>query len=506
MASQFVPSPQQREIFDFIQNGTGHAIVIAVAGSGKSTTLVNSLPYISPRDRVIMLAFNASIAKELQERVAGYSNVTARTFHSVGYGLLAKYLNRKISPDPKKCIKLFETHYGTELAAKYGLFCANLASYAKGEGLGAIAPLTEAGLLDLVEHHELELTAEDSDVYTGAQLTMELIKLSNRAAEQGSVDFDDLLYLPLLWDLKFFQYNFVFVDEAQDTNPTRREFAKRMIRPRYGRSVWVGDPKQSIYGFTGASSDAMDLIKRDFRATTLGLTFSYRCPQEVVKAAQQYVPYIQAHPDAPKGHFNPKGVVLDSKGEERIFDIRSLTSEDAILCRNTAPLVKCAYWLIANNVACVVLGREIGQGLVNFIKKFKGQDLDEVLDKMEEQVGEQVAQLRLDKKDHKADALEDKKECILAITESLPGDDYTVEGIIRRIEDLFSDESKGRLTLSTGHKSKGREWPTVVVLDPWLMPSKRATQPWQLEQEENLIYVVYTRAKDTLILMEEGWR
>jgi DNA helicase-2/ATP-dependent DNA helicase PcrA len=72
---------------------------------------------------------------------------------------------------------------------------------------------------------------------------------------------------------------------------------------------------------------------------------------------------------------------------------------------------------------------------------------------------------------------------------------------------LFQDSDdpkkpRNAVTLSTVHKSKGREWPRVFLLgQEKYMPSKYARQAWQLEQEMNLIYVAYTRAMSELIFV-----
>lgn len=77
-------SPNQETIFDFAVNRTGNSIVEAVAGSGKTTTMVETQTRIMhKRLSNIFLAFNKSIATELKNR-----GVNARTFHSLTYGLL----------------------------------------------------------------------------------------------------------------------------------------------------------------------------------------------------------------------------------------------------------------------------------------------------------------------------------------------------------------------------------------------------------------------------------
>jgi len=75
----------------------------------------------------------------------------------------------------------------------------------------------------------------------------------------------------------------------------------------------------------------------------------------------------------------------------------------------------------------------------------------------------------------------------------------------RTLETMFSKDNL-RITLSTGHKAKGLEWPTVIHLDPWRVPSKFAKSakangnPIPMEQDLNLRYVIETRAQEKLIL------
>ena len=70
--------------------------------------------------------------------------------------------------------------------------------------------------------------------------------------------------------------------------------------------------------------------------------------------------------------------------------------------------------------------------------------------------------------------------------------------VIQKIEEIFFDDKKSGICLSNVHKSKGLESERVFIIHPELFPSKYATLPWQIEQEKNLEYVAYTRAKTTL--------
>jgi ATP-dependent exoDNAse (exonuclease V) beta subunit len=74
--------------------------------------------------------------------------------------------------------------------------------------------------------------------------------------------------------------------------------------------------------------------------------------------------------------------------------------------------------------------------------------------------------------------------------------------LIAKIESIFSDKKKEGIALSTIHKAKGLEANNVYIACPTLMPSKSATQDWEKEQEHNLMYVAFTRAKNKLIFLD----
>lgn len=88
--SNFVPSVFQQKIYDFITDGNGNAVVSAVAGSGKTTTLVHAIKLI-PKENVMFFAFNKSIVSEIIERVPkNAKNIEVKTLHSYGYSALIK--------------------------------------------------------------------------------------------------------------------------------------------------------------------------------------------------------------------------------------------------------------------------------------------------------------------------------------------------------------------------------------------------------------------------------
>lgn len=82
----FKPSIYQQNVFNFIQSGSGNGVIKAVAGAGKTTTIIQSLSLIPTNKRILMLAFNKNIANELKEEVPYHVEVS--TFHACGFASL----------------------------------------------------------------------------------------------------------------------------------------------------------------------------------------------------------------------------------------------------------------------------------------------------------------------------------------------------------------------------------------------------------------------------------
>jgi superfamily I DNA/RNA helicase len=179
------------------------------------------------------------------------------------------------------------------------------------------------------------------------------------------------------------------------------------------------------------------------------------------------------------------------------------TPEAALLCRTTAPLVALAYGLIKRGIPCHIEGKQIGVGLLNLIAKFKTGTISVLQEKMSAWAEKECEKFKVKKQDKKAENLLEKVECINVLIGCLPAD-ADVSDLKAHIQKIFGDTPEDKapkhFILSTVHKSKGREWPTVYLYDrASLMPHKSARQQWQLEQERNLIYVAVTRAMSNLI-------
>lgn len=471
------PSDYQERIFSWIRSGKGSAIVKAVAGSGKTTTIVHGLRHI-PDVRP--------------------SDVRASTFHAVGFGAVIRHLGKKaddVKPDGGKVKKLIRDNLGDVDYEMYGDYVAQLVGLAKGQGVGALEPDAEGVWYGLINHHALFLDSEAATEERAVELARMFLRRSNELARAGIIDFDDQLYLPLLWKLRLWQNDWVIVDEAQDTNPVRRALARLALRPG-GRLLAVGDHRQAIYGFTGASHDALDLIQREFSCVELPLTISYRCPVSVGRKAQEIVSYFETAPGA------REGTVAEVKFDEAL---KRLGPHDAILCRNTAPLVQAAFTIIARGIGCKVLGKDIGSALVKLVRQMRSKGLEDLGERLTAYRDREVAKYQARGEENKAEAVADRVECVVTVIDHLDERSRTVPALIAQLEGMFAD-GNGVLTLSTQHKAKGREWGRVAILRPDLNPSKWARQEWQALQEENLMYVAWTRTTDELLFLTDDGR
>lgn len=486
------PSAYQSAIFDFVRDGTGNAIVDAVPGSGKTTTSVWAADYIPSTSSAIFLAFNKAIADTLSRKLPAH--VPAKTFHSFCFKPTQAYVSARAgrqvrSAEPKKldilADELFPRHETHLLPLRSPVM--RLVSLMKGSALLPGAPAQQ--LHDLISHYDIEC---ESDDFTDDDIIDYARDLLARSNDAPMFDFDDMLYLPVIANLKLPKFDFVLVDESQDTNTVQRLLLRKIMHPR-SRLIAVGDPRQSIYGFRGASHDSMDRIAQDFECTTLPLSICYRCSTSVVNHAAELYPGIQAAPNAPTG-----SVTYPTK-----FAMTDFRPDDLVMCRNTAPLVQLAYKMISRRQPCKIMGRDIGRGLTSLVKKLAGRsnDLTVLSTRLNDHRDAEVSKAMARHQESKAQSVADKADSILALLDSLtPEDaDQGVIGLIRVIDSLFSDNGPNVTTLCTAHRAKGLEAPRAFILDSNLMPSRYARQDWQKIQERNLMYVARTRAMLDLV-------
>jgi len=262
------PSKYQQAIYDFVQNGTGHAVVQARAGSGKTSTIVGICNLLPASAKVLVVAFNKHIATELAGRVP--SHVEARTLHSIGFGICKK-VGARI--DTEKQDKALRSEFGRIVGAdttgkldsetylryvRVASPAGKLVSLAKLSGYGSILPAaTEADLLALADRHNAEFPPNGDGALV---VPLALSVLNATLDDSGSADFDDMIVLPVKYGAPFPQYDYVLVDESQDLNRVQAAFVRNLLKPTTGRAIFLADPAQCVIEGTVLSGYTKDMI------------------------------------------------------------------------------------------------------------------------------------------------------------------------------------------------------------------------------------------------------
>jgi superfamily I DNA/RNA helicase len=503
------PSSYQVRILEWVINGIGSAVVKAVAGSGKTTTLINCLK--SMQGEVIFLAFTKKIALELDYKIKKLklSNTKASTVHAAGFAQLRGVRGLRLYVNNDKVSDIIDEliHEDTEDQIKFiAPFIRRIVLLAKDSAFGVEG---QADIDDLeawealATHHDIQLEETEYTREQVFELCVKVLKTSN--ADRNNIDCNDMVYHVLLFNVPCKKYDWVLIDEAQDTNVSRRLLAAKLLKDG-GRLMAVGDDAQAIFGFTGADADSLNLISKDFGATELPLSICYRCAKNIVKEAQSIVPHIEWFDG------NSDGSVTTTTYDKFVAGLGdlNLNYEDGIICRNNAPLVPLAFHLIRKGVSCKIEGKDIGARLAKYAFKWKDNGLAAFQEKFESYMDDQISKAEEKKNNAKAANLEDDKDTVLAIlARCFELGKNSLLDLKHMILDMFSDSETGKmrtdiLTLSSIHKSKGLEWKNVYVLGfNQLIPSPYATLEWMQEQETNLKYVAITRAMENLVYVEE---
>jgi DNA helicase-2/ATP-dependent DNA helicase PcrA len=501
-------SDQQSAVIHWVLEGSGSLELMARAGCGKTFTLMRVVRTIVENNlgECVLMAYNKKIADEikfkLEEAKFDWKKAQAGTVHSLGFSAW-----RRMAPNVQVDARKMETivaelrNNGDQVAQNYPEVIVKLCGYAKQRAIGHLCPInSQAAWASIWEHFALDNDVEDGcDVDAIFIAAMKAYKISLDRCKDV-IDYDDMILAPLYFRARFWQKDWVLVDESQDTNPARRALALAMLKPKTGRMIFVGDDMQAIYGFTGADSDSMACLKAATNAKTLPLNVTRRCPKSVVALAQSIVPDFVAHESA------IDGVVRAIKFAN--LDKEELGKEDAILCRNTAPLITTAYALISKGIACRVEGREIGTGLLKLARRWKIATLDALSKKLDDYESRQTAKFMSKGQEDRVQNVVDQVECLrVVIDRCLVAGKTQISDLVESVTNMFGDTPDGQqprvLTLSTCHKSKGREWRRVFILGRQkYMPSPYAKQEWQAIQEKNLEYVAITRAMVELVDVE----
>lgn len=497
----FVPSKYQEQIFNWAKDPTTPVMISAVAGSGKTTSLVKALASVPTKyRRILFAAFNKSIADELGKRLP--EHVESRTIHSLGYGALRsafpnirkwdldngknkyRYMVRDIKFDQGEVSSKEDAQTIQDALLKL-LDFAQL----------TLTPLEVPALVAMADRFNIELPS-NLKLDRAAELVADMLQEGKEKASQGLISYSDMIYMPLAMGLTMPKFDLLAIDEAQDLNKSQMTLLSESVA-KGGKIIAVGDRNQAIYMFAGAESNSFDHLKKHFGAGELPLNFCYRCPEAVINEAKKIVPQIEAPPGTRAGVV---GHLTDLEFQ------KMLRRGDMVLCRTTAPLIKLCFELIAQRIPAKVKGRDIGKAMTQTIKRVMGrsQAIAQFPGMAEEYLVAELNNLRQKLgSEGQQEALNDRIECLqICFTTFQP---QTVDQFCWEVTKLFEDDGNSPITLCTAHRSKGLENPRVFIIAPEKMPLVWKNQSAeQAGQEMNLRYVAITRAQEELYFVHSS--
>mgnify|MGYP000294833952 FL=1 len=359
-----------------VTHGEGPLLIVAGAGTGKTTVITRRIAYLiatkraRPRE-ILALTFTDKAAAEMEERVDllvpyGYADVWISTFHAFGDRILRENaLEIGLDPDFRilsraEQVIFFREHlfdfpldYYRPLGdpTKYIEAMITLFSRAKDEDVSPEEYLAYA------ERLLAQTDANDPEAVNEARRQLEIAQTYQRyqelLAKEGLVDFGDLITLTL----KLFrerphvlrryqeQFKYILVDEFQDTNYAQFQLTK-LLASRHENITVVGDDDQSIYKFRGAAiSNILNFMDTYPHATQVVLTKNYRSHQLILDAAYRLIRYNDPDRLEIKNRLDKRLIAIRPEGQPvRHLHFDSLTTEaDAVASIIAEKVEKGAY-------------------------------------------------------------------------------------------------------------------------------------------------------------------
>jgi DNA helicase-2/ATP-dependent DNA helicase PcrA len=530
--------PEQRDVATALR---GPVCVVAGAGTGKTRAITHRIAYgvatgIYQPHEVLAVTFTTRAAGEMRGRLGslGAPGVQARTFHSAAL----------------RQARYFWPHvYGTEfpeiVQSKFGL----VAEAARRLGLRPDTPLLR-DLSSEIEWAKVSNIRPADYVAAASTSRREVAELDPKTTaslmtayedvkrERGRIDMEDILLVTaaILADDERVaaqvrrQYKWFVVDEFQDVNPLQSTLLDLWLGGRDDICV-VGDPRQTIYSFAGASPQILSsFTRRHPGAERIELVRNYRSTPQVVAVA-----------NAVFEHSRQPGVKLQSSSEpgdpvtyvghpDETAEANAVAGEIALLHRKGMPYREIAV-LFRINAQSEAFEEALGEhgipytlrGVEGFFQRAEVRQAITLLRGAarggQDGGGELVDEVRAvlasmghtDEAPSGSGAVRDRWESLHAIVSMATdlaeerGADADLTALVadldRRADSAHAPAADG-VTLATLHSAKGLEWDAVfcVGMHEGMMPSVHADTPEAVDEERRLFYVGITRARHTLVI------
>jgi hypothetical protein len=457
------PTGQQTVILDAARTGAG-LVIEAGAGTGKTTTLKMAAQVT--RGRCLYVAYNKAIADDA--RGSFPSGTHCSTAHSLAFQSVGRRFSHRLN-SPRLPSREVARKLRIPAVVDLGANALTNVKVARVV-MDTVARFCHSSDVDIYTTHVPDLPGLTPESATA--LRMEVVPLARHAWQDltdpdGALRFTHDVYLKM-WALghPVLPYGTVFLDEAQDANPVIADVVMRQEVQR----ILVGDRSQAIYGWRGAV-DAMD----DFLATgaqRFALTRSWRFGQAIADEANTWLDLL----DAP---------LRLTGNPDRASTLEGLEHADAILCRtNAGAIAHVITALDAGKTAAMVGGGKEIRMLAEACRDLRAGRGTSHPELMAFNTWSEV----LEYVEHDAGG-SDLKVFVKLIESRGP-----IE--IIRVVDQLSAEPDAQVVVSTAHKAKGREWPTVRLADDFGVYVDEAGAI--IPAEVMLRYVAGTRAQNTL--------
>lgn len=540
----------------------GPMLILAGAGSGKTRVLTHKVAYLIAEKNIsdtaiLMLTFTNKAANEMKERIKlllkkydRHSLPFAGTFHALCAKLL-RIEGKHIGLSPNFVI--YDSQDQKD-AIKAAMNYLNISQkqYHPGSILGTISEAKNE-LITSNQYVQYARGTFQTLVSTVYQKYQQILK------ENQALDFDDLL----MTTVELFktvetvrnkyqkQFQYLLVDEYQDTNTAQYELTK-LLSAQYKNICVVGDASQSIYAWRGANFRNILQFKSDFPdAKIFHLEQNYRSTQNILDAAFSVISKNISHPILKLWTNNPSGnrvSIFEARTEQHealsilseIEKKRHAFPDVAVLYRTNAQSRTIEEVLLHEGIPYVLVGgvsfyqrKEIKDVLSYLRLILNPQDtiardrIEKIGKKRAEKFGELLQKPFIDQdtltileivlrttgyidlysKDDPEDLarLENIKE-LRSVAQDFPKLPLFLENV-SLMEAAYrpqkNTDPKQALTLMTMHAAKGLEYPAVfmVGMEEGLFPHSRALlSTEELEEERRLCYVGITRAKEHLYL------
>ena len=540
-------SEYQKKIIDFyIEHPFSNMYINALAGSGKTHTILELTKLSETSD--VYLAFNNSVVNEFKEKITNdkvkVSTTYAMAFSIMKYNMAedakavkaAKGLSMPgRNPEPvvdgwkvnNIVSELIDRFKGRRISFVYKTFLQrNYASLYSLCRLTVTSLSNRKAISKLCLDHNLFVSTADEEITPTIEEVVDWLGRINKRSiemfeEEQKLDFTDMLFITCRnlisgdWSMPpWARFTNIFVEEAQDMNNLQLMFIK-FLKKKNSRYVFILDEHQAIYAFNGANANAFRKIKESFAPIEeFDLPICYRCPQSVIdKVNEEFSIPIKAMPGVIEGHIKniKKSEIPDyAKAGDMVISRKNSWLSDVIinLAVHNVPvyiedkeLVKAVQTMVSSNKA--TKAEVLRQTLLKKVKNYRASVRDALnFERDDLTTDEQMARAE---EAMMATTMIDNIVFVLEILRIYlkkhpSASKLEFEKYLREI--LNTTPSPKCVRVCSIHKAKGLEADNVFVLNEGKSLYSPLNSYEQNQQERNLSYIAFTRAKKNLYLVE----